>query len=68
MWLKNIKCPIVFQLQAKRFGQELWVSDNQIKCIACVKEKWIGKVLSYQGAKKVIFKACHSGKLKLCIY
>ena len=30
-----------------------------------VKDKWIGKFLSYQGAKKVIFRACHSGKLKL---
>ena len=30
-----------------------------------MKDKWIGKFLSYQGAKKVIFKACHSGKLKL---
>ena len=28
--IKNIKCPIVFQLQGKLFGQELWVSDNQI--------------------------------------
>ena len=27
--IKNIKCPIFFQLQGKLFGQELWVSDNQ---------------------------------------
>ena len=41
-------------------------AQNLIICVKMARgEKWIGKIFSYQGAKEVIFKACHSSKLNL---